>query len=236
MNKGIQRVCIWSGPVFAPIMLFCLIIMGFMPALPAAYDAAQVAAHYEENRTLIRVGGTVMMQASVLMVLWVIAISVQLQRVEDGPPILSIIQGVFGVFANFLFTFVAAAWTVAAFRPEREATEIQAWTDVGWFYLLMPATVLSVQALAIGVAVLCDGRAKPLFPRWVGYYNLWIAILFLPGALVTFFKSGPFSWDGILVFWLALSLFLSWIFVMAFSVDRAIRTAEGGLTDPVRAT
>ena len=135
MNETAQRLCIWSGPAFAPIMLISLIAMGFLPALPPAYNASEVVRHYEENRTLIRIGGTIIMQSSVLMLLWVIAISVQLRRVEDGPPILSVVQLVCGVCANFLFTFMAAAWTVAAYRPEREPSEIQAWSDFGWFLL-----------------------------------------------------------------------------------------------------
>ncbi|MEM8660918.1 MAG: hypothetical protein AAGF35_08545 [Pseudomonadota bacterium] len=224
MNQTIQKICIWSGPVFGVVMLGCLFSLGFIPPLPAAMDATQVANHYEEHRTLIRVGATVMMQGSVLMFLWVVAISVQLRRIEQGPPVLSMVQLVLGLCVNFLFVFIAVAWSVAAFRPEREATEIQAWNDFGWFMLVMPVGTLTLQALAIGVALLGDRSNTPLFPRWVGYFNIWAAILFLPGALVTFFKSGPFSWDGILVFWLAIVLFFVWIFVMAFAVNRAIDT------------
>lgn len=231
MNKTIQRACIWSGPVFIVIMLVCLIIMGFIPPPSPAYDAAQIAAYYEENRTLLRVGGTVLMQFSILMLLWVAAISIQLRRVEQGPPILSTVQLICGVCGNFLFTFMAAAWTVAAFRPEREATEIQAWHDFGWFLLIMPVTVLSVQAIAIGIAVLSDVRKQPLFPRWVGYFNFWLALLLLPGSLVTFFKTGPFAYDGLLVFWIALALFPSWTFVMAWSVNRAIGMPDEPASD-----
>lgn len=210
--------------MFALIMLISFLLLGFIPPLPAALDANEVARYYDENRLVIRIGGTLVMQASVLMMLWIAAISMQLRRIEVGPPILSTLQAIFGSCGNFLFIFVAAAWSLAAFRPEREATEIQALNDLGWFLLLMPATLLTAQALAIGLVVLLDQREKPLFERWVGYFNIWIAILFLPGALITFFKTGPFSWDGVLVFWLALTLFLSWLFVMAVAVTKAINT------------
>ncbi|MEM1141859.1 MAG: hypothetical protein AAF671_10965 [Pseudomonadota bacterium] len=222
MNNLIQKVCAWSGPAFILLMFCCLLMLDFMPPIPAAADATTVAEHYESNRILIRAGATLMMQGSVLLMLWVVAISMQMKRIETGPPILSILQAIFGVCANFLFVFVAAAWSLAAFRPEREVTEIQALNDLGWFLLLMPATLLTLQALAIGVTILADSSSEPLFKRSVGYFNIWVAILFLPGSLLTFFKSGPFSWDGVLVFWLALVLFVSWIFVMAFAVNRAI--------------
>jgi hypothetical protein len=30
--------------------------------------------------------------------------------------------------------------------------------------------------------------------------NVAIALLFAPGGLITFFKSGPFAWNGLLAF------------------------------------
>ncbi|MEM7284584.1 MAG: hypothetical protein AAF438_23555 [Pseudomonadota bacterium] len=227
MENIVQRVFAWSGPLFILIMLFCLIVMDFIPPISPALDAAAVAAFYNENRLGIRFGSTIMMQGCVLMMLCVTAISLQLRRIEGKVAIFSTIQLVSGVFANALFVFSAAAWTLAAFRPERDVADIQAWNDIGWFLLLMPATILSLQGIAIGLAILLK-RDQQLYPRWVGYFNLWFAILFLPGALVTFFKTGPFAWDGILVFWLALGLFASWAFVMAWSTDRAIRTPDAG--------
>jgi hypothetical protein len=51
-------------------------------------------------------------------------------------------------------------------------------------------------------------------PRWVGFANIWIAILFLPGALLPFFHSGPFSWNGIIGFWLVANALFGWIVIM----------------------
>lgn len=223
MENIAQRVCAWSGPLFVFIFLACLIIMDFLPPPSPAMDAAQIADMYEQNRLGIRFGGTIILQACILMILCVIAIAFQLRRIEDSP-IFSTILLISGVCANFLFVFVATAWTMAAFRPDRAIEDIQAWNDLGWMFLLMQVTTLSMQGIAIGLAILLNTKKQTLFPRWVGYYNLWFAILFLPGALITFFKTGPFAWNGILVFWLALGLFTSWIFIMAWSTDRAIRT------------
>ena len=59
-----------------------------------------------------------------------------------------------------------------------------------------------------------------VFPRWVGYFNIFVATAFLPGALIYYFKSGPFGWNGIFAFWLALFVFCLWYVVM-FVVLRA---------------
>ena len=55
----------------------------------------------------------------------------------------------------------------------------------------------------------------------VGLY-LWTAFLFIPGGLVTFFKAGPFAWNGLLAFWVAAAVFGSWFIVMSVVVRRAV--------------
>ena len=63
-----------------------------------------------------------------------------------------------------------------------------------------------MQNIAIGIAAFKDTEAK-VFPRWLGYFNFWAALAFLPAALLYFFKTGPFAWDGVFVFWVPLTIF-----------------------------
>jgi hypothetical protein len=84
-----------------------------------------------------------------------------------------------------------------------------------------------VQMLAVAFAVLTAGpmQAK-VFPRWVGYFSIWCALLLLPGSLIPFFKSGPFAWQGIFEFWLAGVVFFGWIAVMTVAMFGAIRSQQ----------
>jgi hypothetical protein len=41
-----------------------------------------------------------------------------------------------------------------------------------------------------------------------------VAVLFIPGGLLTFFKTGPFAWSGVFVYWVPLVVFFSWYLVM----------------------
>ena len=40
-----------------------------------------------------------------------------------------------------------------------------------------------------------------MLPRWLGWFNLWAQIIYLPGILIPYFKSGPLAWNGLLAFW-----------------------------------
>jgi hypothetical protein len=81
----------------------------------------------------------------------------------------------------------------------------------------------AVQYLAIAVAVLVDRHEAPIFPRWVAYLNIWVALVAIPTGVITFFKTGPFTYGGMFGFYLPLEVFAIWLVVMPYAVIRAIR-------------
>lgn len=46
------------------------------------------------------------------------------------------------------------------------------------------------------------------FPRWWGYGSLWSTTMFEAGAFAFIPRTGPFAWNGLLVFWSPLTCFL----------------------------
>ncbi len=230
MPRTFQIICAWSAPAFAILFLPALVIMGYLPPLDPAADAAEIAGHYEANRTGIRLGATILMQFAFLVIFWVTAISVQLHRIGGvHARVFVYAQLLFGFAVQSVFLLVSVAWTVAAFRPERDAELIMLLNDFGWLALVMPVTPAAFQALTIGLAILSDRRQSPLFPRWAAYLNFWVGLVALPGALATFFKSGPFAWNGLLTFWLPLMALLVWFVSMAWlSSKAAMRDAKPG--------
>ena len=49
-----------------------------------------------------------------------------------------------------------------------------------------------------------------------------MAITFLPGGLLLFFKTGAFSYQGLFVFWVPFVVFGAWILLLALMTRRAI--------------
>jgi hypothetical protein len=80
--------------------------------------------------------------------------------------------------------------------------------------------------IPFGIAILRDRGALPLFPRWLGFFNFWIALLILPALLLPFFKSRPFAYNGIVALYLPFGAFFIWMVVMTFGLMRAIRTQQ----------
>jgi hypothetical protein len=84
-----------------------------------------------------------------------------------------------------------------------------------------------------------DRSARQVFPRWVGYANLWVPLTFVPALMPFFFKTGPFAWQGLLVFYLGLATLGAWVVIMVWALLRAVReqatssdSGAAGVTSP----
>ncbi len=200
-----------------------VLLARFLPPLPPLTSAEAVAQIFRENTVPIRAGNMLIMLCSGLAVSFAAAIAMQIRRIEGGVPVLAYVQLGAGTFTAIITLIPAMIWTLMAYRPEREPKTLLLLSDFAWISLVMPVTSVVLQCLAVGLAILGDRSVVPVYPRWLGYFNLWLSFLLLPGSLITFFKDGPFAWNGVFTFWMPLSLFGLWYIVMIVVTTRVIR-------------
>jgi hypothetical protein len=225
MSSGvrIQKLCAWSG--FAVLALMFTGFVGLaklVPPPPPHWNAAQTAHFFVQHREGVRWGVILSMVASTLLMPLVVAITLQMRRIEGRHPALSLIQLGLGTLLVLEFTALLYLWAVAAFRPDRAASQIQLINDMAWIpYLGMTGTYI-LQVIAFGTAILLDKRQTPIFPRWFGYYNLWVALTIVPATFVLFFHSGPLAWSGLLAFYIPLPSFCTWLVLTPVYLSRAV--------------
>ncbi len=121
-----------------------------------------------------------------------------------------------GSVTCMIFVFAGVFWTGAAYRPDHDPELTRLLNDIGWITMLMTFAPFIVQNISLGLCILSDKREEPIFPRGIGFYNLWVAVLFVPGGMLTFFKTGPFAWDGLFVWWIPFSVFFTWYLFMSY--------------------
>jgi hypothetical protein len=233
MEAKVQRVLIWSGPAMVVLWVGAFVLLaGFIPPHDPAKTAEQIVRIYAEHTDAIKIGMVVSMLGSALLVPWAIAISGQLKRI-DGARALADVQMISCALLSLEFITPIGVWMAASFRFDAHAPEVtQAMNDLGWILFMTVIWSLWVQLIAIGAAILIDRRDEPILPRWLGYLNLWVALLIIPAGLVLFFKSGPFAWNGVVGFYVPLTGFCIWIASMTLAVHKALtrQIAEG--TEP----
>jgi len=229
MNARTQRLCAWSGPLFAVLFFIGYgVIARYIPP-PAPADPAQVVAdRYREHANAIRTGMIVSMYALVLYVPWVAVITVQLKRIEGEFSPLAYAQLGLGALLPVEFLPSLYYFQNAAYRPGRSSEAIQQLNDMGWLPFTGIIYTIVIQNLVIAIAVFSDKHTVPVFPRWFAYFSIWCGLLYCPASLDVFFKDGPLAWNGLLSWWLSLVAFFAWLVVTTLLVLRAITAQERG--------
>ena len=83
------------------------------------------------------------------------------------------------------------------------------------------------------MAIILD--ENDILPKWLGYYTIWQYVTELMAAPVWITKTGPFAWNGLMTFWFAMTLYVSWqiiVYVFIFKAIKSQPAAELGNAPP----
>ena len=224
MNPRFALLCVGSGIAFGAIFVLAwLLIAGFFPLhLPTA-SASDIADIYQSNTDRIRAGMMLSMLATGFYAPWIAVLYVITKRIEgDAMPIMAVTQVVSGAMGALVFCLPTILWTAASYRTGRDPQLILLLNDLAWLILTVIVSPFIFQNLAMGIAIVRDKAGIPLLPRWLGYVNIWAAVIYIPAVLIPFFQSGPFAWNGIIALWLPASTFFCTIVLMTIYCRKAL--------------
>lgn len=223
MNSLQQRLCLWCAPIFLVLVGAGFAgFAGFLPPPSPGLTADALARLYGDHAVRIKAGMLFCLTASGFVVPFAAVLAQQMRRMPGCDAALASTQLVAGAATSLLVGLPSLILACAAYRPERSPELTQLLNDLGWFTFIFPFPLVMIQALAVGLAILLSARPDEVFPRWAGYLNLWFAFLAIPGGIGMFFKSGPFAWNGVFVFWIPLSAFFLWYAMNFVLLRRAI--------------
>lgn len=229
-NTRNQMLCLWCGPLAILLWLIGFwAFAGFLAPQDPEKSAAEIAADFDDKRDAIRFGLFLTMLGATFTGPWVAAISVQLKRIEGRYSPMAYTQLGLGMGGILLFIIPVMNLQTAAYREDRPDELVHLASDLGWMPFVGVWTMAFVQNLAIGIAILQD--KDQTLPRWVGYFNIWTALLYPPGSAIYYFKDGPFAWNGAFAWWLVVCVFCLWFAVMFVVLRKAIQQ-QAALDDP----
>src|SRR6201993_4018646 len=225
MNRTVHKFCAWSGTLCLALMAVGFILLaGFIPARSARQSAQQTAQFLLENRDMINWGLIVSMFAASLLMPFAASMSIHMRRIEGRYPALAMTELGLGALFVLEFIYLIFFWQTATYRTDRAPELIQLLDDMGWIPFVGMTSTVVLQVMVFGAAILLDRRERPVFPRWVGYSHLWVALMFLPGRFNVFSQSGPLSRNGIIAWYIPLPVFATWLVVIPFYLSRAVDT------------
>lgn len=222
MNYFDQKICAWGGPFCAALLGVGLLMAGFVPPPSPDLSSAEIASIYQNHAAMIRAGMILGLAGITGYIALVCVISVQMRRMQGISRLPVYLQLGAGSIGVLTVMFPLMIFAITAFRPERDQVLTQLLNDAGWLIIIPAFPTFIAQFFGIAFGVLQDGSAKPVFPRWAAYFNMWAALLLVPGAFSYFLRTGPFAWNGLLSFWIAATAFFMWLLIMTALTLRAI--------------
>jgi hypothetical protein len=226
-TRRIQKACIWAGPAMGALFVVGFAVAGFFPPPSPNKTGAEVAALIDQHRTAIRVGIVICLASCPLLMPFLASFTIQMKRIEGVRPVMAYTQLALGALATIEFVIPYVFMLVSTYRADQDPDVTRALYDTGWFFFLGVISTFVLQLVLFGVAVLIDRRAQPIFPRWLGYVNIWLALTFTPASFLVFFKAGPLAWNGVLVWWVPLFAFLVWFLPNFVCLLRAVDADDG---------
>ena len=225
-HPQILKVCAYTGFAFAFLWPFAanVVAHGQYILPPSAADpATKVVSEYLAHTTGIRIATVIFIFSSILYTTWSASI-IQMARLRERQwPILFNIMLISVACEVVVVMFIGFFFGAASWRPGETSPEVtQALNDLGWLGVLFTGAPFALFQIALAVSILMDHRPRPVFPRWSGYLNLFSSFFMCEASLLLFFKTGPFSQNGVLVFYIPMIVFFTWIIVFTVLTVRAI--------------
>lgn len=223
------RFCAAMGFVFLAVFIIAWGVLGYnIPPLSAELSGAEMGHHFRIHANQVRAGMVTSMTFAVLYMVWGMSITKVMEVIEsDGNHILSQLQ-MWGAGLTVVPIMVSSSfWLTGAYRPEAlDPSILQMLYDMAWLLIDLAYAVTTVQMFALGVLFLCDPRPKPLIPKWVSWYTIWVGFMFIAEVLMPYFKGGLFSRSGILNFWIEFTIWFIFIVVVTVCILQAITRLE----------
>ncbi len=228
MTEHGQRIMIWWALIFMIIFgIAWYFLLGMIPIPPATLTPNEIAAFYTENGFKIRLGSAVASWTSAFMVPFSVVVAIQLARLEKGVPVWSILQFAGGILMSIFLVLPPIFWGVAAYTPTRPPEVTALMHELANLTLTTTDQFFIFQMVAITYVSLTRKHDElSAFPRWLGWFTIWAALMFEVGAIAFIPKTGPFAWNGLFVFWLPLTIFGTWVTVMCISLLRALKRQQ----------
>jgi hypothetical protein len=223
-DARLQRIGIWCGPAMAIVTLVGAVLLGrFIPPFMDPSDTATVlAAKYAEHATGVRIGAIVSAIGLALIAPFGGALAAQTRPAEGTRPFLTYVQIASVAVASVFVVLACTIWALTAFRPGDYPPDIVRYSnDLAYFLFIFTWPPFTVWFIAIALAAFKDPSQAP-FPRWSGYLCIWLAMQISAGALIAFFKTGPFAYNGLFALYLPVALFFVWVVAMTVVMLRNV--------------
>jgi hypothetical protein len=230
-DRRLEWLGAWSGIAWLIICGGGFGASGLLPVWSPATKPSELAAHLSDIKYQVLIGMLLVLVGGLTFLLtWSLTLAYQIRKYANSSPLAAgflVLAGITGALIGMLCGVLGSAM---AFRVDTIAPDTtQLLYDLIWFLFLIPWPPFMLWQFLTGFAILSDANKQTMFPRWTGYFSLWAGALEVFSALSVFFYRGPFSYNGLVTFWVPGVSFFGWVLVLAIVQVRRLPLARAAL-------
>lgn len=219
-RKRDQWIAFWTVPVFFSIFGIVFIPLSWMMPPRSPSSSSPQIVEFMQSRDLL-VACVVLTLSFGLAPLSNAVYLTQIKRMSVSPVFryAVMIGSIAGAMVGMLFPMFC--FGLGSFRSGYDASILEMLYDFGYLAYIGSLGCFCAMWMAFGLAIILDD--DHVLPKWLGYYTVWQYVTELMAAPVWISKTGPFAWNGLMTFWFAMVLYVSWQVVVYVCIYRSIR-------------
>ncbi|MCT7657183.1 hypothetical protein [Mycobacterium deserti] len=216
-DKQLERLGAWSGIVWVIFAAGAFLGGRLVPPRSPSMDPVDFAAFVADHRYAILIGMLALFIGGyTFLITWSITLAYQIKKYANPSPLSFCVSVAVGVNGGIIGMLCGILGTAMAYRVEvLDPVTTQLLYDMILFLFLSTWPPFVLWLFVVGFAILSSENRQTMFPRWTGFMSLWAGTLEVAGAVLVFYYEGPFSYSGLVSFWVPGASFFSWVLVMA---------------------
>jgi hypothetical protein len=203
----------------------------FWPQPPDfSMTGAQTAQFYATHQMGMLIGITLSSIGMPFLASWDLQLGMMMKKLEGGSGLVSIVATVGITSISVLLTFDCAVWAIAAYRPASTNPDVtRAMSDLGWISSMLIWPPLCLGMVLVGIIILKRQGLPGSFPKWLGWFSLFVGVCEFGQAGIIFTKTGVLAPNGLGSWYLAVFTWGPWIILMSIEQFRILGRLKPGL-------
>jgi hypothetical protein len=234
LDARLERLGAWSGTAWVIIAAAAFLGSGLVPPRSPSMDPLEFVAFVADHKYQILIGMLALLIGGyTFLMTWSMTFAYQVRKYANPSPLAFYVLFAVGLNGAIIGMLCGLLGSVMAYRADAlDPATTQLLYDIILFLFLVPWPPFTLWQFVAGFAILSSANTEAVFPRWTGYFSMWAGALELFSALCVFFYSGPFSYNGLVTFWVPGASFFIWVLVIAIvQITRSLPAAASNSPD-----
>jgi hypothetical protein len=224
LDSRLERLGAWSGIAWVIMAAGAFVGSGLVPPRSPSVSPLEFAEFVTDHKYRILIGMLALLIGGyTFLMTWSMTFAYQVKKYANSSPLAFYVLFAVGLNGAIIGMLCGVLGSAMAYRVDAlEPATTQLLYDLILFLFLVPWPPFTLWQIVAGFAILSSTNDETVFPRWTGYFSMWAGALELFSAMCVFFYSGPFSYNGLVTFWVPGASFFIWVLVLAIVQIRGL--------------